>query len=177
MNKTWRESRTIAHWILKQLLEEYLKGYSNFYIIDNTGRVFVNLHGKRYMFQSSQTQIVGLQENSNYSVKQLSQAINLMMANGHLQMDMVPDDVGIEHIFFKVTSTGAIAYQESYYLKQIEERRNEWPKRNWPFVVVISFFFGSIAVPLTVKYIEKTIWPENSQAPKTNHADNYNLGK
>lgn len=50
-----------------------------------------------------------------------------MMANGHLEMDMVPDDRSIEHIFFKATPAGVVAFQESYYLKQIEERRNEWP--------------------------------------------------
>jgi hypothetical protein len=177
MDKTWRKSRTISHWILKQLFSEFLKGYSDYFLIDNKGRVFVNLNGQRYMFESSQTRIVFLQGKSNYSLKELTESINLLMANNHVEMDMIPDNMGIEHIFFKATALGALAYQEGYYLKQIEEHKAEWPKRNWPYVAIISFALGSIIVPLALKYTEKALWPETIQQPKANPVVNYILNK
>ena len=58
-------------------------------------------------------------------------------------------------------------YQYALMLKakrERSERRENWPKRNWPIVAAISFLIGTIGTPLALKYIERKIWPDTTQS-------------
>lgn len=65
----------------------------------------------------------------------------------------------------QLTESGRKEYRK-YRREEKGKRQENWPRRHWLLVAIISFVAGSIISPLVTKYIERKIWPEPNQSGK-----------
>jgi len=136
----------IAHFVLQQLLQDSVEKFGSPYLIDSSGNVIIYRKGEKYAFAHSEVRLVYLVENSNYSLKQISEATNLLiMANKHIEISFMPDDVGFEHTFIKATPLGIAAFQGKRYNKFNYEKWTFWIQ------VVVGTLLALVAILLSLQ--------------------------
>jgi hypothetical protein len=107
--------KRIAHFILNQLLRESLKEFGSPHFIDSNGVITIYRKGQSFQFAESKARIKYMADQGVYSVKQISDGINLLAANKHIEIEGELGGLGYEHTQIKATQSGILAFEENYY--------------------------------------------------------------
>lgn len=155
MDKGWYKKREVAHWILTQLFKDSIEPFGTPLLLHKNGKILVERSGKVYQFDGTSLRIQHLLEStSKYSLSEIVDALSLLSNNDHVAITYNPGKE-INNALIGSNGAGVIAYQDHYYLHQIEEREKDWPKRNWRIVAVSTYLIGVFTTILTGKLQSK----------------------
>jgi hypothetical protein len=108
--------KKVAHFILRQLLKDSIESLGSPHVVDQDGRIEVFRKGQTLNFASSEARLQYFADNSDYSLKQITEGVNLLAANKHIvYTDQLGE--GLDQKVIKATPSGILAYNEDYYNK------------------------------------------------------------
>jgi hypothetical protein len=144
----WTHKRQVSHWILEQLLHNSIESFHGNYIIDDKGKLIVEVNSITHRFDESRSTIKHLINLNKHTATDIYKAITLLYANKHIECTNEEQITPLKQIEIKATSSGSIAFIEDYYLELIEERRSNWEKRNWAIATfykhIITLLVGTL---------------------------------
>jgi hypothetical protein len=141
--KDWRKERKVAHWILSKTFQFVLNDNISYFILNKQGHANgVNkTSSKTIYYADTQFVISTLINDGKFTASEIYRSINILIGNNHVEpVNEVPTDHYPKTI--KGTPEGRNAFENNFYLNQIEERKSDWPKRNWFLADLIKIAIG-----------------------------------
>ena len=164
----WEKDRLIAHWILRQILDDTIRLASPDFLLSDTGQIQLERSGSIFNYEYSELRISYLINIGDYTKPEIYSAIHLLEANKHIENTGRAEGAGLDETTFKATPEGVLAFKSNRYLDEVEERKANWPRRNWFLYDLLKITMGVIIGLMLGYYFRKATEPKNNQLPSQN---------
>jgi hypothetical protein len=153
MNEELRRIRRIAHWILRQLLNDSIEKSGKTYSTGSAPNPIINtdVH-ESGTFEYSTVILAYLKELTNeFSMAELCEASSLLLLNGDIVITDQSVERGVEYSFIKATHAGKVSYQENKYKIHGRKEINVQTWASW----ILGLISGKLIPVTTVPEISK----------------------